>query len=61
VLSDRNVTLQNLPRPAYIIVQRGRTYFENREKLQEVRASLTKVHEELVEGASAVEVYQANP
>jgi hypothetical protein len=61
VLSDRNVTIQNLPRPAYIIVQRGRTYFENREKLQEVRASFQKVHEELVEGASAVEVYQATP
>jgi hypothetical protein len=57
VLSDRNLTLADLPQPAYIIVQRGRTYFENREKLIELRARFQKIHEVLVEGVSAVEVY----
>lgn len=57
VLSDRDLSLDALPRPAYVIVQRGRTYFENREKLGEVRAQFQKVHEVLVRGASAAEVY----
>jgi hypothetical protein len=58
VLSDRDLSLDALPRPAYVIVQRGRTYFENREKLAAVRARFEKVHEVLVEGVSAVEVYR---
>ena len=57
VLSDRSLSIEDLPQPAYVIVQRGRTYFENREKLASVRARFQKVHEVLVEGASAVEVY----
>jgi predicted membrane-bound dolichyl-phosphate-mannose-protein mannosyltransferase len=57
VLSDRSLSLDALASPAYVIVQRGRTYFENREKLADVRAHFQKAHEELVEGASAVEVY----
>jgi hypothetical protein len=57
VLSDRALSLDALPRPAYVIVQRGRTYFENREKLEDVRSQFQKVHEVLVEGASAAEVY----
>lgn len=57
VLSDRNLSLADLPRPAYVIVQRGRTYFENREKVTEIRARFRKAHEVLVEGASAAEVY----
>jgi hypothetical protein len=57
VLSDRSLALDALPSPVYVIVQRGRTYFENREKLMEVRARFQKTHEEIVEGASAVEVY----
>jgi hypothetical protein len=61
VLSDRNVVLESLPRPAYVIVQPGRTYFENREKMGKVRAEFSKVHEELVDGAIAVEIYRAEP
>ncbi|HEY0405831.1 MAG TPA: hypothetical protein VGC89_08885, partial [Pyrinomonadaceae bacterium] len=57
VLSDRSLSLDALPPPVYVIAQRGRTYFENREKLAEARASFRKAHEEMVEGASAVEVY----
>jgi Dolichyl-phosphate-mannose-protein mannosyltransferase len=59
VLSDPNFRLEAAPRPAYYLLQRGRTYFENREKMDEVRARLPKVHEELIDGASAVEVYEA--
>jgi hypothetical protein len=57
VLSDRSLSLSDLPPSSYVIVQRGRTYFENREKLTEVRARFRKAHEVLIEGASAVEVY----
>ena len=57
VLSDRSLSLEGLPQPVYVIVQRGRTYFENREKLALVRARFRKAHEVLVRGVSAVEVY----
>ena len=59
VLSDPSYRLEDAPRPAYYLLQRGRTYFENREKMDEVRARLPKIHEELIRGASAVEVYEA--
>ena len=57
VLSERSLSLEELSGPVYVIVQRGRTYFENREKLAEVRARFRKVHEVVVAGASAAEVY----
>lgn len=41
----------------YIIIQRGRTYFENREELSAVRSSFKKIHEVKVEGLTAVEVF----
>lgn len=41
----------------YVIVQRGRTYFENRDELDHVRAHFRRVHEVKVEGVSAVEVF----
>jgi hypothetical protein len=59
VLSDPNFRLEDAPRPAYYLLQRGRTYFENRDKMGEVRARFPKVHEELINGASAVEVYES--
>jgi asparagine N-glycosylation enzyme membrane subunit Stt3 len=43
--------------PAYIIIQRGRTYFENRDKLDYVRTHFRKVHEEKVDGHIAAEVF----
>lgn len=43
--------------PAYFIIQRGRTYFENREKLAFIRANFTKVHEIQVRGLTACEVF----
>ncbi len=58
VLSDPAFQIDAAPRPAYVILQRGRTYFENREKLTEVRARGRKVYEGFVSGVSAVEVYE---
>jgi hypothetical protein len=58
VLSATDFHLEEvLNKPAYIIVQRGRTYFENQDKVKQVRATLPKVYEVKVEGASAAEVY----
>lgn len=57
VLSDANFNLESAPTPTYIILQRGRTYFENQEKMKETRARFRKVYEGLVEAVIAVEVY----
>jgi len=46
-----------LDHPAYIIVQRGRTYFENQTKVAFVRASFRKVHEVKIGEATAAEVF----
>ena len=59
VLSDPSYRLEDAPRPAYYLLQRGRTYFENHGKMDEVRRRLPKIHEESIRGASAVEVYEA--
>lgn len=57
VLSDPQFKLADAPPETYVILQRGRTYFENREKMQEVRASYRKIYDGLVENVAAVEVY----
>lgn len=43
--------------PTYVIIQRGRTYFENRDKLAFIRANFSKVHEVLVNGLTAAEIF----
>ena len=43
--------------PVYVIVQRGRTYFENRDELDHVRAHFRRVHEVKIKGLSAAEVF----
>ena len=43
--------------PTYFIVQRGRTYFENREKVAFIRANYPRVHEVQVNGMIACEVF----
>jgi hypothetical protein len=60
VLSDPafNFNETGTTRPAYVILQRGRTYFENREKMNEARTRGIKVYEGFVGGLSAVEVYE---
>jgi hypothetical protein len=57
VLSDAKFNLADAPKPSYIIIQRGRTYFENRQKIAEARARLPKVNEVFVQGIKAAEVY----
>jgi len=47
--------------PAYFILQRGRTYFENREKLEFIRTHYRKVHEVSVDGQTAAEVFTNQP
>lgn len=44
--------------PAYFILQRGRTYFENREKLAFIHTNFSKVHETQVRGLMACEVFR---
>jgi hypothetical protein len=55
VLSDASFKLADAPAPTFIILQRGRTYFENQEKMKEVRSRFKKVYEGFVK--DAVEVY----
>lgn len=43
--------------PAYFIVQKGRTYFENRDKLAYIRANFRRIHEVKVNGMVAAEVF----
>jgi hypothetical protein len=58
VLSDAKFELATVEKPAYIIIQKGRTYFENQEKMKEVRAQYRKVFDIKVKGESAAEVYK---
>ncbi|HEX5890726.1 MAG TPA: glycosyltransferase family 39 protein [Pyrinomonadaceae bacterium] len=43
--------------PVYVIAQRGRTYFENRDELEVVRTKFRKVHTVTIEGVTAAEVF----
>jgi len=54
-LPDFDVT--KIPGKAYFIVQRGRTYFENQDKLALIRANYKKIHEVQVKGMPAAEVF----
>ncbi|MEK6281973.1 MAG: glycosyltransferase family 39 protein [Acidobacteriota bacterium] len=47
----------NIFGPAYIVVQRGRTYFENRDKLLLIRTKYKKVYEVTIHGVPAAEVF----
>jgi asparagine N-glycosylation enzyme membrane subunit Stt3 len=47
----------NYDGPTYIIVQRGRTYFENRDKLTFIRMNFQKIHEVTIRGMTAAEVF----
>ncbi|MGH9901032.1 MAG: hypothetical protein ACRD68_04235, partial [Pyrinomonadaceae bacterium] len=59
VISDPQFDVTSDPSNTFVILQRGRTYFENREEMGAVRSGgrFTKVYDGLVGGASAVEVY----
>ncbi|MDT7541297.1 MAG: Dolichyl-phosphate-mannose-protein mannosyltransferase [Acidobacteriota bacterium] len=60
VLSDTQFKLDDAPRPAYFILQRGRTYFENREKMDEVRARFPRINVVAIDGIVAAEIYEAH-
>jgi hypothetical protein len=62
VLSDPKFSLSE-PGPAYVILQRGRTYFENQNEMKEVRDRFTLVYAGCIQGHTAAEVYaeSANP
>lgn len=56
-ISAPEFDVANISGPAYIIIQRGRTYFENRDKIALVRATFKKVHEVKVDGLTAAEIF----
>jgi hypothetical protein len=56
-ISAPEFDVANISGPAYIIIQRGRTYFENRDKIAFVRATFKKVHEVQVRGMTAAEIF----
>ena len=60
VLSDPDYAVPNQA-PAYFILQRGRTYFENQEKMKQVRERFPLVYASCVRGDTAAEVYSAQP
>jgi hypothetical protein len=57
VISGTDFDPMNLSGPTYIIVQRGRIYFENREKIDYIRTNFKKAHEVRIAGAMAAEVF----
>ncbi len=59
VISDPRFDARAPDGVAYFILQRGRTYFENRDELEAIRAAGRKEHEVFVRGVSAAEVYVA--
>ena len=46
---------------AYFILQRGRTYFENRDKIAFIRANFKQIYEVSINGMSAAEVFVNQP
>jgi dolichyl-phosphate-mannose-protein mannosyltransferase len=56
-LSAPEFDVASVSGPAYIIIQRGRTYFENQHKIATVRATFKQVHEVKVNGLTAAEIF----
>lgn len=56
-ISSAHFDPAQLAAPTYVIVQRGRTYFENREKIEFIRTNYQKVYEVKITGATAAEVF----
>jgi hypothetical protein len=57
VISGTDFDPKNLAVPTYVIVQRGRTYFENQDKIEFIRANFKKVYEVKIQQATAAEVF----
>ena len=58
VLLDPKFTVSETA-TAYILLQRGRTYFENQSEMKEVRDRFTLVYSGCIEGHTAAEVFTA--
>ena len=58
VLSDRNYSPSDQT-PTYVILQKGRTYFENQQEMKDVKARFTLVYAGCIKGHTAAEVYAA--
>lgn len=56
-MSAHEFNVNNISGPAYFILQRGRTYYENRDKLAFIRANFKKADEVAVNGLTAAEVF----
>jgi hypothetical protein len=56
-MSAPDFDVTQISRPGYVIIQRGRTYFENREKVEFVRAKFRLIYEVKVQGITAAEVF----
>ena len=57
VISDPQFDVTAEAAPVYAILQRGRTYFENREELERVRAQFKPETQIVIDGVVAAEVY----
>jgi hypothetical protein len=57
VISDPGFDPTAEAAPVYVILQRGRTYFENRDEMERVRAAFKREHQVLIDGVPAAEVY----
>jgi hypothetical protein len=57
VISDPRFDVTGAPAPVYAILQRGRTYFENREEMEAVRARFKPERQIIIDGVVAAEVY----
>jgi hypothetical protein len=57
VLSDPQFTLETAPPNTFYILQTGRTYFENQDKMRFVRQSCPRLFTSQINGLAAAEVY----
>lgn len=56
-ISSADFEPATLSQITYVIVQRGRTYFENQEKLAFIRSNFKKIHEVQINGLTAAEIF----
>jgi hypothetical protein len=57
VISDPRFDVTKEPAPVYAVLQRGRTYFENRDEMEAVRATFKPEEQIIINGVVAAEVY----
>jgi hypothetical protein len=56
VLTDAKFT-PSIDQPTFVIMQKGRTYFENQQEMKQVRETFTLVYAGCIKGHTAAEVY----